>query len=306
MSLVIVLVAVFVYRVESFSAAALLPPTRQFTNSNRKGTLLSAGSMSDDEERTKEPIHSRRSLLNTLGTQSVVAAMLFQTCFASPAIAAASSSSAEEAQVTDKIYIDVKGLSQDEPQAVDMLKALVSPTGLKAPCKPRESRSLQKEQLEANKVYNSCLEGQDKGVNYDYATIWRVVKDERIDVGAVSGKFIAREFPNFEGTNDLKNDVPGVVSVRRGNNSGFGFTIYPGNGDSKYIDANHIVVGRVIEGMDVVNRLNDVGVVTSAKLPSFTELSPAPSRACRYGGRQLYCNEYKPLQKLSLSSTGVL
>ena len=88
-----------------------------------------------------------------------------------------------------------------------MLKALVSPTGLKAPCKPREIRSLQKEQLEANKVYNSCVEGQDKGVNYDYATIWRVVKDERIDVGAVSGKFIAREFPNFEGTNDLKNDV---------------------------------------------------------------------------------------------------
>jgi cyclophilin family peptidyl-prolyl cis-trans isomerase len=315
----IVLVAVFVYSVESFSAAALLPPTRRYTN-KRKGTLLlSAGSMSDDEERTKAPTHSRRSLLNTLGTQSVAAAMLSQTCFASPAIAAASSRSAE-AQVTDKIYVDVKGLSQDEPpqriviglfgkdapQAVDMLKALVSPTGLKAPCKPRESRSLQKEQLEANKVYNSCVEGQDKGVNYDYATIWRVVKDERIDVGAVSGKFIAREFPNFEGTNDLKNDVPGVVSVRRGNNSGFGFTIYPGNGDSKYLDANHIVVGRVIEGMDVVNRLNDVGVVTSAKLPSFTELSPAPSRACRYGGKQLYCNEYKPLQKLSLSSTGVL
>ena len=91
--LLIVLVAVLVCNVESFSAAALLPPTRRDTN-KRKGTLLSAGFMSDDQERTKDSIHSRRSLLNTLGTQSVVAAMLSQTCFASPAIAAESSSSA--------------------------------------------------------------------------------------------------------------------------------------------------------------------------------------------------------------------
>lgn len=263
---------------------------------------------------------SRRSLFSTLVQQSLVASLVTTNTLALPASAA---SSAAEAEVTDKIYIDIKGLSsspedptpqriviglfgKDAPEAVAMLKALVSPQGLQAPCKPKEIRSLQKEQLEANKVYNSCIEGQDKGVNYDYSTIWRVVKDERIDVGAVSGKYIARQFPDWTGDNDLKHDTAGVVSVRKGNDSGFGFTIYPGNGDPTFLNKKHLVVGRVLEGNDVVKTLNNVAVVTSAKLPSFSELSPAPSRACRYGGKQLYCNEYKPLQKLSLSSTGVL
>ena len=32
----------------------------------------------------------------------------------------------------------------------------------------------------------------------------------------------------------------------------------------------------------------------------------APSRACRYGGSELYCNEQKPLKKIQLDRTGVL
>jgi len=308
--------------------AAVLHPSDAFSiltlprhrHHARASSTLTA-SLSDDNTHdlpahynNKDSSISRRSLFTTLSQRSVVAAMM-TTSMTSPASAAST-----DAQVTDKIYVDVKGLSQDQPpqriviglfgkdapQATEMLKALVSAQGLRAPCKPKEIRNLQKEQLEANKVYNSCIEGEDKGVNYDYATIWRVVKNERVDVGAVSGRFVARQFPTWTGSNDLRNDVPGVVSVRKGNDSGFGFTIYPGTGDSAYLDANHIVVGRVLEGMDVVQTLNDLPVVTSAKLPSFTELPPAPSRACRYGGSQLYCNEYKPLQKLSLSSTGVL
>lgn len=262
-------------------------------------------------------LSSRRDLLATLIAASLVTTSTI-TIGTRPALAATSTS---EAKVTDKIYIDIKGLSQedpaprriviglfgkDAPEATSMLKALVSPQGLRAACKPKEVRSLQKEQLEANKVYNSCIEGQDKGVNYDYSTIWRVVKNERIDVGAVSGRYVARQFPNWMGENDLKHDAAGVVSVKKGNDSGFGFTIYPGNGNASFLDRNHLVVGRVLEGSDVVATLNNVPVVTSAKLPSFTDLPAAPSRACRYGGSQLYCNEYKPLQKLSLSSTGVL
>jgi cyclophilin family peptidyl-prolyl cis-trans isomerase len=93
--------------------------------------------------------------------------------------------------------------------------------------------------------------------------------------------------------------------VRKGNDSGFGFTIYPGGGDASYLDANHLVVGRVVEGMNVVESINQVPVVTS-KFASQAELPAAPSRACRYGGSQLYCSEYKPLIKLSIVSTGVL
>ena len=49
----------------------------------------------------------------------------------------------------------------DAPQPVSVLKQLVSKGGYKSKCKPLDtSRLLQKEQLEANKVYNSCLENE--------------------------------------------------------------------------------------------------------------------------------------------------
>jgi len=177
---------------------------------------------------------------------------------------------------------------------------------------------LQREQLEANKVYNSCLEMQyTKGVNYDLSTVWRVVKDERIDLGAVSGKFISRENPVFAGGNDmLKHDAEGVVSVRKGSDGGFGFTIHPGASGktNAELDEDNIVVGRVIGGMDVVRRLNKITVVQSAQGFNYKGMSgsasskrnAAPSRACRYGSKELYCNEFKPLKKILIQKTGTL
>lgn len=119
-----------------------------------------------------------------------------------------------------------------------------------------------------------------------------------------------------------------MVSVRKGSNSGFGFTIYPGNGETKDLDENHVIVGQVLEGLDVIETLNNLPVVTSAKVRQRTgrnilvlcllilrllcikvqnsEFREGPSRACRYGGTQLYCNEFKPLQKLTMYQTGVL
>lgn len=238
----------------------------------------------------------------------------------------ASDATTTTAEVTDKIYINVKGIpGADEPQriviglfgkaaptSVAKLKALVSNAGLTAPCRPRAERALQKEQLEANKVYNSCIEGQDQGVSLQYSQIWRVIKDERIDMGAVSGKFVAREYPDWnDAASGLKHDAPGVVSVRRGNGGGFGFSIYPGNGlVPTYMDDEHIVVGRVIDGLDIVQALNQVPVIQSSKvnymaLTGGTTTKNAPTRACRYGGA-MYCNEFKPLIKLSITQTGVV
>lgn len=268
---------------------------------------------------------SRRSLLWHVVGNSAVAAACFSS-FGAPAIAATSTA---DAQVTDRIFVEIKGLSSansaaeppttsriviglfgnDAPQPVSMLKQLVSKSGLPAPCKPKETRTLQREQLEANKVYNSCVESQEKGVNYDLSTVWRIVKDERIDVGAVSGKYVAREYPTWEGNNALTHDAPGVVSVRRGNDGGYSFTIFPG-GNAENLDQDHIVVGRVVEGMEFVEKLNQTPVVASSKvnymgLTGGPTTKSAPTRACRYGG-PMYCNENKPLQKLSLTNTGVL
>lgn len=240
------------------------------------------------------------------------------------------------ADVTDKVYVEIKGLpvteegdapgsarriviglfGKDSPQSVDKLKKLMNEKeGLAAACKPRQEKLLQREQLEANKVYNNCVEGQSKGVNYDYAQIWRVVKGERIDFGSVAGRFVARENPTWEESqsNSLKHDRPGIVSVRRGSDSGFTFTIYPGGNDgesTKDLDENHIVVGQVLEGFDVIEALNNIPVVKAAKvnymgLTGGPTAKDAPTRACLYGGA-MYCNEDKPLVKLTMTRTGLL
>jgi cyclophilin family peptidyl-prolyl cis-trans isomerase len=281
-------------------------------------------------------------------------------------------SSSATAEITDKIYIMVKGLKsgnnaeetittasgsvqpkqpqqptprriviglfgKDAPQSVAKIKALMESKngggGLATPCKPRDTeRALQKEQLEANKVYNACMETQDQGVTLRYSSIWRIVPNVRIDLGAVSGKFVAREYPTFDeeesilikNRSNLKHDTPGVVSVRRGNDGGFGFTIYPGGGSATtaaasvaYLDEDHIVVGRVLsaddggESMDVVRELNAVPVIASSKALNYMALTGgtttknAPNRSCRYGG-PMYCNENKPLLKLSITETGIL
>jgi cyclophilin family peptidyl-prolyl cis-trans isomerase len=236
-------------------------------------------------------------------------------------------------KVTDKIFLEIKGMGGPEggsvtrriviglfgneaPTSVQKLKQLMTTEGLASPCKPKEEgRMLQREQLEANKVYNNCIEGQDRGVNYDYATIWRIIKGERIDVGAVAGRFVSRETPTWEETKDnsLKHDRPGIISVRRGSESGFGFTIFPGTSgtaNTADLNANHIVVGEVLEGLDVIEALDNVPVITSAKvnymgLTGGPTTKSAPSRSCRYGG-PMYCNEQKPLLKLTIYKTGIL
>lgn len=167
-------------------------------------------------------------------------------------------------------------------------------------------------------------------MTYDLSTVWRVIKDERIDLGAVSGKFVSREPPIFEATEQssetvavevgLKHDREGVVSVRRGGDGGFGFMIYPGGGRDKgasraamQLDEDNIIVGEVLDGMDVVRQLNEVPVVRSAGASlgnimggGAASQRSAPSRACRYGGSESYCSEFKPLKKILISDSGVL
>jgi cyclophilin family peptidyl-prolyl cis-trans isomerase len=251
----------------------------------------------------------RQWLKNNLNVVSGVSASLI----ISPVQQVSAASTA--AEVTNKVFVDIKGLptsdgtiaggtrriviglfGNEAPSSVGKLLKLMSPQGLSAVCKAREEKLLQREQLEANKVYNGCIEGQDKGVNYDYAQIWRVIKGERIDFGSVAGRFVARENPTWEEIrpNTLKHDRPGIVSVRKGSESGFSFTIYPGgNTSTNDLDESQIVVGQVLEGLDVVNALNDIPVVRSAKvnymgLTGGPKTKDAPSRSCFYGG-SMYC-----------------
>ena len=181
-------------------------------------------------------------------------------------------------------------------------------------------------------------------MTYDLSTVWRIKKNERIDLGAVQGKFVSRVPPTWTTTmndngndnrngNELRHDVGGVVSVRKGIDGGFGFTIYPGPGPSnsntnsntnsnsntnkaaKELDEDNLVIGRVIQGQEIIARLNQMPVVQSSGFgykglvsggADASSNRSAPSRACRYGSKELYCNEFKPLKKILISNTGLV
>jgi len=327
-----------IMRVALFAIIAFIPYSCGFNlvspsaviSSTKYNTLdtMSLGSMSnddysslmDDTDLLSDDIatSTRRNFFT-----SVVSSAVMISSLPTP-VNAEDKRSTNDATITDKVFIEFKGLSapsepndriviglfgNDAPQPVSILKQVVTPQGYKSKCKPLDStRTFEKEQLEANKVYNNCIEKEDTvGVNYEYSTVWRVVNNERLDIGAVSGKFIAREPPNFEDKQSgLKHDEKGVVSVRRGNESGYGFTIFPrGNAQAaQTLDEENVVVGRVIEGMDVVDKLNSIPVVKNTLAGN--KKKTAPSRACRYGGNELFCNEQKPLKKVTLDKTGIL
>jgi len=263
-------------------------------------------------------------------------------------------------EVTDKVFVDVSGLSasasaetgstqrivlglfgKDAPSSVQKLKLLFDTRmaqassgnggGLEAPCKPlKEDFLIQREQLEANKIYRACVTEQGNGVTYDYAQIWRIMKDERIDFGSLSGRFNAREYPTWaEKTFAPSSDyVAGtttaaaaaasnsnyLVAVRKGSDSGFGFTLFPtatAKTNKDFLE-NYLVVGKVLEGEDVVDQINNVSVVASAKTLNYMSIvgsggankNNAPKKDCRYGG-PMYCNENKPLTKLTMKRTGI-
>lgn len=298
--------------------------------------------ISKELSRDDNPVLSaRRTVLSLLPLAA-------STLLARPpsAIAASDSSSStttsSTAQITDKLYFSIQGLprendaadtssppagssrvvigvfGKDAPNSVKQIKQLFSKQGLPSTCRPMAERTLQKEQLEAKKVFNNCKQAESQGVVLQYSTVWRVMKDQHIDFGAVTGKFLARDYPTWgvdEPKNQLlKHDVPGVVSVVKGKEGGFGFSIYPGNSDdTARLDEDYIVIGRVLEGMDVIERINQIPVITTARGANYMSLtgatngseSKAPNRSCRYGG-PMYCNEFKPLVKLTITETGIL
>lgn len=128
---------------------------------------------------TTPSIHQRDSIDNAPTRRDFISASIAST--ASTIVLTSSfpshaTSAADAAAITDKIFVEFKGLSfdpgekdriviglfgNDAPQPVSILKQLASKDGYKSKCKPLDtSRVLQKEQLEANKVYNSCIENE--------------------------------------------------------------------------------------------------------------------------------------------------
>jgi cyclophilin family peptidyl-prolyl cis-trans isomerase len=65
--------------------------------------------------------------------------------------------------------------------------------------------------------------------------------------------------------NHLRHDTPGIVSMKKGGAT-FEFTIAPL--PNKDLDKSNVVIGKVLDGMDTVSRINEVPVSKEDKLGS--------------------------------------
>ena len=211
-------------------------------------------------------------------------------------------SNAKEPLITSKVKLDLNiGTSTKQIKSID-----IGIFGNEAPS--------------SSKVFLSVCGGENSwdGLSYDLAQVSRIVKDQRIDFGKFSkgrgqkqekyidsvGKMrirnvnVAENTANFD-ENELRHISGGEVSMRRGGGS-FDFTIAPRpNAD---LDKGNIIMGKVIEGMDVIEEIN--GIPTSRE--DILGTKQAFSNAGKaFDGRAKLAAVGKPLKRVRILSCTV-
>lgn len=201
---------------------------------------------------------------------------------------------------TGRIVIGLYG--KEAPDSVETFRQLIK-GALVAPCMDEEDAApedfgvSEKARLTKRQILRQCKAAEDKPLSYRYTQAWRIIKGRRIDLGRMNRVF--RQAPRNEDRNALKHDAPGLVSVRRGGGE-FEFTIAPAANPE--LDETNIVVGRVLEGMDLVERLDNAAVSQGQFLEGafkFTGSIIGDARAA-------LSTQYKPLQKVVVRSCGEL
>jgi peptidyl-prolyl cis-trans isomerase B (cyclophilin B) len=166
----------------------------------------------------------------------------------------------------------------------------------------------------ASKFFLSICKGDyGEGVSYDGAQVSRIQADKRIDVGKLAkggnkkqetwmdnmGKVRIRSVSlaskaTHNDQNDLHHDAPGVLSVKRGGGT-FDFTIAPQLNPA--LDGENVVIGKVLSGMDIVNRINKIPVSKEDLIGSkggFSALGKG------FDGRAKLAAVERPLQRISI------
>lgn len=185
------------------------------------------------------------------------------------------------------------------PEATRVFSALAAGQ-LRAPCQLDRSgvESMQRSALTKKSIYRACLAGAEEPVGYDNSVVWRILKDQRIDLGQVAGKYAYRippATPAWESAG-LKHDRPGLVSVpREGGSFDFSVTL----ASTPELDKTNKVIGEVLDGLDTVQLIGDLPVISYAGQGSGPESSRA--KQCFYGSQDTFCSQLKPIKKVSVS-----
>ena len=206
---------------------------------------------------------------------------------------------------TDTIVRIVVGLyGKEAPETVDTFLKLVQ-GNLVVPCideddaagDPEDFGTSQRTKLTRRQIYKQCKAQEDRPVGYEYSQIWRVLKDERIDLGRINKQF--RQAPNNEDYNTLSHNAAGLLSTVK-NGGQFEFTITPKANPA--LDKTNIVFGRILQGEELVDLLNS----TPATQGQFLEGAFKFSGKLIGDGRADLNTKNRPLQKITISKCGVL
>eukprot|EP00607_Mallomonas_marina_P005615 CAMPEP_0182430636 /NCGR_PEP_ID=MMETSP1167-20130531/42156_1 /TAXON_ID=2988 /ORGANISM="Mallomonas Sp, Strain CCMP3275" /LENGTH=218 /DNA_ID=CAMNT_0024615967 /DNA_START=164 /DNA_END=820 /DNA_ORIENTATION=+ len=164
------------------------------------------------------------------------------------------------------------------------------------------------------KIFLSICSGDyDEGVSYDMSQISRIQKDKRIDVNKFALGSAQKQktvidstgrirLANFDrasmavnnDVNTLTHNKPGILSVPKGGKS-FQFTIAPR--PNKELDKENLVIGEVLDGMDVVEKINQVPVSREDILGTKGAFSSAGKG---FDPRAKLATVNKPLQKVQI------
>ena len=232
---------------------------------------------------------------------------------------------AESGEITDRIRLEFAqqlnaeekqyfrltlGLfGKDAPVATAQFKALCAGT-LAVPCEPEptfDAMTMERAARSTLAVWKQCVASQAEPATYDGSQIWRVIQGRRVDAGAVRGKFALRDPPPTPPTEGaaLKHSEAGLLSVRRGGGTfDFGIT----TGPDPASDADYVVIGRVVDGLDTLAALDALPVVKAAAMMGQSDRGAEGSRekSCAYGSTEAYCSQLKPLKKVTLARAAVL
>lgn len=118
------------------------------------------------------------------------------------------------------------------------------------------------------KLINGTLRNRGgKTAGFKYSQAAKVVPDKRVELGRVKQidalnqqpglpqrQTVGVDVPENRDANQLHHDMSGLVSVRRGGSFEFSLMLAP----DQAMDEQNLVIGRVVEGMDVVERLGKV------------------------------------------------